>query len=163
MLRQIIIYNQYVFSVVHKIFGHSGSRIRGYILKRRHIAGGRWNNYSIIHCSHILEVADKFCNRRSFLSNSHIDTYNVFAFLINYCISRYWGFSSLSVPDYKLTLTPADRKHAVYRKYSGFQRNRYRLSFNNSRRRAFNWIEIVLLYLTLSVYRVSYSVNNPAD
>ena len=153
MLWQIIIDNQHIFALIHKILCKAGSRIWRDILQRCRVARRCAYNNGVLHRSVFCQCIYNFSNRRRLLPDCHIYTDNVFALLINHRVGRYGCLSCLSVPDNQLSLSAPNRKHGVNRQNPCFQRLINRFSVYNARRIIFNRTILICLYCTLSVNR----------
>ena len=86
----------------------------------------------------LLEVLDESGNSRCLLADSHINTVNGLAclvetLLIDDGINGDGCLTSLTVADDKLTLATADRNHRVYRLDTSLQRLLNRLAIDNAR------------------------------
>ena len=160
MFGQIIVYDQHIFSLIHKMLCHCCSCIRRNILKRRTVTCcGRYHD-RIIQCIIVLQCIYDFCNSRSLLSNRHINTDQIFSLLIQDCIQGNGCLSCLTISDDQLSLSASDREHRINRKDSCLHRHTDRFSVNDSRRLLLDRAVIICFDLTLSVDRSPQCIDN---
>src|SRR3990170_8722882 len=102
-------------------------------------------------------------NVRSLLSYCNIDADYTCSLLINYRVKRDSGLSCLPVSNDKLSLSPADRNHAVNCLNPCLYRLFHRLSLNDVRRLSFNGAELICNNRALIIYRPAECINDPSD
>ena len=163
MLAQIVVDQQNVFSLFHKIFAHRASRVRSDVLERAGFGSGRRYDDRIIHRSVLRKRLHKGGHCRTLLSDSHIDTDHVLALLVDDRIQGKCGFSGLAVADDQLTLSSADRDHGVDRLDTGLQRFFDRLPVADSGSRTLHRTELRRLDRPVAVDRLSQSVDDSSD
>jgi len=162
MLGQIVIDDQHIFSLMHKIFRHCSSCVGGNILQRSRIAGCRRHHHRIIQCILIFQSINQLCNCRCLLSYSNIDTDYILSFLIDNSIQRNGCFPSLTVTDNQLSLPPANREHGINSKNTRFHWNTYRFSFHYSGSLPLYRIIILFFYRTKTVYSITERIDDTA-
>ena len=55
VLRKIVIYDQYVFALVHEVLGHRAARVRRNVLKRSRVARRSGDYDGVVHRAVLLE------------------------------------------------------------------------------------------------------------
>ena len=163
MLGKIIIYDQYIFTLIHEILCKSSTSIRSNILKRCTVAGCCGEYGCILHCTVFFKIGNYLCNGRSFLSDGNIDTDHILTFLVDDRIGCDGCFTCLSVADDQLSLSTADREHGINGKDSCFQRYSYRLTVDDSRSRVLDRAVFLCLDLSLSINRLTKCVHDSSD
>src|SRR5699024_10460219 len=151
MLRQIIIDEKHIFSLIHKVLCKSSTCIGGNVLKRRTVTGCSGKYRSIFHSAVFFQSSNQFCNCGRLLSDSYINTDHTFALLIQNSICSNGSLSCLTVPDDQLTLSPSDRKHGVNSQNTCFQWYGYRLTVDDAWCFIFHRAVILCLDLPFSV------------
>ena len=122
MLAQIIIHDQNILALIHKVFGKRRCRVRRNILKRRRIRRAGADHNSVIHSAALFQRIHQFGNGGCFLADGVIYANTIFAFLVQYGIQCNRGFTGLAVTDDQLTLTSADREHGIDSQNTRFKR-----------------------------------------
>jgi len=161
MFGQVIVNDQRILSLFHKIFTDCTSGIRGDILHRSVVIGAGDNNNRMLHRIRFFEFCDYLSYRRFLLTNCHINTKNILIPLIDNRIDCDGCFSGLTIPDNQFSLTPANGNHRINRFDTGLQRRIHIGSLMNSRRNPFNRTISVESNRTFSVNRLAKRINNP--
>ncbi|EOC62964.1 hypothetical protein NM90_2208 [Neisseria meningitidis NM90] len=117
LFRQVIIYDQRIFTAVTEEFAHGTTGVRSDILQRSGFRSSCSNYNSMFHRAMLFQFAHYVGNRRCFLTDSHINTDYACTFLVNDGIQCYGSFTGLTVTNDQLTLTTTNRNHRV----NGFQ------------------------------------------
>ena len=86
MLREIIVNDEYVFSLLAEILSHSAARIRCDVLDRCTLGSSSGYDYRIRQSTFAKKLRCKRNNGRSLLSDSNIDAYYILVLLVNDCI-----------------------------------------------------------------------------
>ena len=123
---------------ITEIFTNGSTCKRSIILQRSRITCRSSNNNRIIHCAIFTQCVYNGSDRRSFLTNSYIDTIHrvsclIIGALIDDRIDSNSRLSRLTVTDDQLTLSATDRYHGIHGFQSGLQRLVYRLTKDNPR------------------------------
>ncbi len=113
VLREIVVDDQNVLSLIHEVLADGGSRIRGEILQRRRLAGRRIYDDGILHRAVLLQRIYRLGHRGRLLSDGHIDADDVLPLLVDDRIDGDGRLSRLTVSDDQLTLSPSDGEHGV--------------------------------------------------
>ncbi len=163
MLGKIVINDQDILSLIHKVLRHRAPRIGSDILQRRHITGGRGNHDGILHGFSFCQRLHQLSNGGFLLSDRDIDADHIFAFLVEDRIDRDGSFAGLTVADNQLTLAFADRHHRIDGLDSGLQRLVDRLAHQHAGRRVFDRTFFFGNDRTLAVDRLSERVDHAAN
>ena len=97
MLGQVIVNNQNVLPLMHKIFSHGSPGIGCYVLKGRCLTGRGRHDNGIIHGIVLLKGGNQLCHGGCFLANGHIDADHILALLVQYGIHGNGGLTGLPV------------------------------------------------------------------
>src|SRR3989338_6581789 len=141
-----------MLSRIHHLLADGASGVRSQVLQRGRGPAGGADDGGIFHCPVFFKDFMNGHYAGHLLADSHINTINAFAFLINDSVNSYGGFSGLAVPDNQLPLAPADGNHRVYGLDTGFQRLFYPLAVNNIRGLGFQRTIAIGNNRTLTVY-----------
>ena len=152
-----------MFSLIHEMFTHCTSCIRCDVLERSNVRCCSGNYDRVVHCAFVLQCLHQLCNSRLFLSYSYIDTDNIFAFLVDYCINCDSCLTGLSVTDDQLSLTFADRDHRIDGLDTCLQRFMYRFSLQYPRGRIFDLTVILCSDRAFTVDRLTKCIYNTSD
>ena len=135
---QVIINDQGIFATIAEIFTHGATGIRSQVLHGGRIRSSGSHNDCVFQCAVLFELANNVIDSGCFLTNSHINASNVFAFLVDDGINSNSGFTSLTVTNNQLTLTTTNGYHGVNRLDTGLQWLGNRLTGNNAWRHFFD-------------------------
>ena len=152
-----------MLALIHEVFTHSTSCIWRDVLQRCNIGCCSGNYDCVIHCTFIIQCLYQLCYSGLFLSDSYIDTDNIFAFLVDNGIDSDCCFTCLSVADDKFSLTFTDRDHRIDSLDTCLQRFMYRFSLQYARRRILDLSVIFRLDRPLAVDRLTQRIYNAAD
>src|SRR5713226_9727674 len=83
------------------------------------------------------------CDRGVLLTNSDVDTEQVFTLLVNDRIDSDSGFACLAVADDQFTLSTSDRNHAINSLEAGLYGSIYALARDDARSDTLDWAELV--------------------
>ena len=156
-------------SCVAEIFTYCSTCKRSIITQRSRISSSRSYDDSIVHRTLLLQCLHEARDGGALLTYRHIYaiyrlTCLVCCTLIKYGINGDGSLSGLTVADYKLTLTPADRNHRVNSLEACLQRFGYWLTEDDT------WGLALKRHLTqitgnpaLSIKRFSERVHHTAD
>ena len=136
VLGQIVIHNQHVFALPHKIFTDSAAGVRRDIQQGSRVGrGGRYHN-GIIHSAVIGQRFDYLGYRTLFLAHGYINTNAAFRFrnvlLVDDSIYRNSRFTGLAVADNQFALAFTYRHERVNGFQARLQRLFDRLAVNNT-------------------------------
>ena len=163
MLAQIIINDENVFSLMHKILAHCTSGIRCNVLQRACLRSSSRNNNGVIHSA----VSAKCFNHGRYggtlLSNGNVDTDHILALLVDDGICCQSGLTSLTVTDDQLTLSSTNGNHGINCLDACLQRLVYALSLTDARSRALNCPVLACFYRSCTVNRLSKGIYNSPD
>ena len=122
MLGKIVVDDEHVAALVHKVFAHGAARVGRDVLHRRRIARGGVDNDGVIHRAVVLQRAPELGDGACLLPDGDIDTDDVPAALVDDGIERDGRLSGLAVADDKLTLPAPDGEHRVDAEDARFHR-----------------------------------------
>ena len=163
MLTQIIINDEYVFSLVHKVLAHCTACIRCNILHRAGFRSRRSNYDCIVHSTVSGKILYQRCYCWTFLSDCDIDTENIFSLLVNDRICCNGCLSCLTVADDQLTLSTTDRNHGVNCLDTSLQRLVYGTSLTDPRCLGLYRAKFFCVDRTCAVNRLSKSIDYSSD
>ena len=162
MLGQIIVYDQYIFSLIHEILCQCGSGVRCHILKRCRIGCGGNHNGCVFHGIMCFQSMNNLGYGRSFLTDCHINTFYIFALLVQNGINRNRSLTCLTVTDDQFSLSTSDWEHGVNGKNTCLHWYRYRFTIHNTRCFIFDRAVISGWDLSFSVNRRTQGIDNTA-
>src|SRR5947209_6559301 len=113
VLGQVIVDDQRIASSLHKFLAHSTTGIRGDILHWCWIRGPCSHDDRILHRARLLQKGVSTCYRRILLANSHVDTEQVLALLIDNRIEGDSRLSGLAVTNDQFALPTTDGDHTI--------------------------------------------------
>ena len=151
LLGQIIIDNQCVFTTVTEVFAHGTARIGGQELHRCRVGCAGGHDNGVFHCAVLFELAHHVGNGRLLLTDSHVDTGNTLAFLVDDGIDGDRRFTDLAVTDDQLALATSDRHHGIDGLETGLDRLIDRLARDNTRSDFFHRIGQLGVDVTLAI------------
>ena len=163
VLGEVIVDNEDVFALVHKIFAHRAARIGSDELQRRRLGGCRRYNNGVGHGVCGAQVGDQAGHGGSLLADCDVNTDNVLALLVDDGVDCNCCLACLTVADDQLTLASADRDHRVDRLDTCLQGLFDRLTFDDAGCGGFYRAELAGLDRTRAVDRLSNRVYNTAD
>ena len=159
---QVIIDDEGVFTAVAEVFAHCCTGIRCNVLHSSRFRCGSSNNNGVFQCAVFFEFTNNVSDRGSLLTDSNIDTGQIFAFLVDDRVDSYSSLTCLSVANDQLTLAAADRNHGVNRLQTCLNRLANGLTFNNARSNFFNNVKLSCFDRAFTVNRLTQGVNNAA-
>ena len=168
LLRKIVIYDKGMTSRVTEIFTDCRSGKRCIIPEGSRICSRSRHNYSIIHGTLFLQGVHKGCYGRSLLAYGYIYAEHRLAglicrTLIDDCVDCNGSLAGLTVADYKLSLSPADRNHCINSLQTCLKRFCHRLSENDSGSFPFKrHLHEVSSNPTFSVKRLTKRIHHPS-
>ena len=163
MLGQIIVDNQYVFTLLHEVFAHRAACIRRDILHRRKLGSRCTDNNGIFHSASTCQLFNKLCHRGILLTDRNINTDDILAALVDDGVRRNSGFTCLTIANDQLALAAANRNHAVNGLDARLKRHTDALTFNDARCRAFNRSGMAGLNFAFSIHALSKCVDDAAN
>ena len=122
VLGKIIVNDQYVLALIHKMLRHRAACVWRDVLQRRHIAGGCGNDDGVLHRLTLFQRLHQLRDGGFFLSDRDVNTNNIFSLLVENGVDGDRGFAGLTVSDNELSLPLADWHHRINRFDSGLQR-----------------------------------------
>jgi len=148
-------------SIISEIFTNSATTIWGKELKRSSFWGCGSNNNGIFHGTMIFKGLYYICNSWSFLSNSNINTIELFILftalkvnlLVDNCVNSDSCFTSLSITNDQFTLSTSNGYKTINSLKSSLHRFMYRFSWNNTRSFYLYSLTLIRIYSTFTIYR----------
>ena len=162
MLGQIIVYDEDILALIHKVLSQCGTGIRCDVLQRCRIAGGCRYDNGVIHGIVLFQGSYQFCNGGCLLADSHIDTYHILALLVQNCIDGNGSLTGLTVTDDQLTLSTTDGEHGIDSQNTSLHRHAYGLSVHDGRCRLLDGTIAFFLNRTCTVNGCSQSIHDSA-
>ena len=163
VLGKVVIDNQRVLALIHKILAHCTARIGRDILQRRKLGRRRGDDDSIVHRAVFLQGIHQLRDRRALLPDGDIDAGDTLSLLVDDGIGCNDGLARLTVADDQLTLTSADRDHGVDRLDTGLQRDGDALTFQDAGRGRLDGRVLFCIDGTLAVDRLTQCVDDTTD
>ena len=167
VFRQIVIHNQHIFALPHKIFADSATCVRGDIQKGGRVRSGGGHYNRIVHSPKIGQGFDHLGHRALFLADSHINTDAALGsgniLLVNDSVHRNSGFTRLAVADNQFALAFANRHHCVNGFDTGLERLFNGLTVNNTGGYNVQRHIFIGFYRTLAVQCVAERVHHAAN
>ena len=99
VLAQVIVDDEHVPSLFHKILSHSCAGVGGNILQRSGIAGGGRDNDGVFHGPVLLQGVPHMGHRGGLLADGHVDADHILVLLVEDGVHRDGGLAGLAVAD----------------------------------------------------------------
>jgi hypothetical protein len=163
LLGQIVINDQRILTAIAEVLAHRAAGVRCDVLQRSGFGGGGGNDDGVFHRAVLFELAHDVGDGRSLLTDSHVDTEEVLALLVDDGVDRDSGLAGLAVANDQLALTATDRHHGVDRLQTGLHRLRNRLTPDNARRNLFDLVGQLGVDRALAVDRLTERVDHAAE
>ena len=129
LLGQVVVDAERVAAfLVHEVFGHRGTRVRGDVLQRRGVGGAGGDDDGVIHRAAFLQALDDGRDRRFLLADGDVHADHAGAFLIDDGVDGDGGLAGLAVADDQFALAAADGDHGVDGLDAELQRHFHRLA-----------------------------------
>ncbi len=133
MLRQVVVHDQGVAALVQEVLGHRGAGVRGDVLDRRGLVGGRGDDDRRVERAGLGQRLRQVDDGRHPLTDRHVDRDDARVLVVDDRVDRDRRLAGLAVADDQLALTAADRDHRVDRLDAGLQRLLDRLAGDDAR------------------------------
>ena len=163
MLAQIVIDDEHILPLGHKILPHGRTGVGRDVLQGGRVAGGGRHNDGVVHGSMPLERIPHPGHRGRLLSNGHIDADHVLPFLVEDGVHRNGGLARLAVADEQLTLSPPNGDHGINGQDPGLKRGVHRLPGDHAAGLMLNGPGLCGADGPHSVQRLSQGVHDPAQ
>src|SRR5689334_12861419 len=98
-------------STVAEILAHSAGRVRCDVLHGGRLGGRSRDDNRVIHGPEIAKRLHHLCDRRTLLPNGAVNTDQVLAFAVDDGVESNGGLAGLTVANYQLALSTANRNH----------------------------------------------------
>src|SRR3989338_3276525 len=136
LFREVIIYNQSISALFHKIFADSCTREWSKKLQCCWSRRRSGNDDCVFHRASFRELCDELRRLRLLLTYRHVDADRArrlrFAFLVDNSVNRDARLAGSAITDYELTLTAPNRNHRVNGLDTGMQRYVHRSTVHHS-------------------------------
>jgi len=163
LLREVVINDEGVFATITEVFAHRAARISRDVLHRCGFRGRGGHHNGVRHRAGLFQLTDYVGNRGRFLSDGHVDTEHVLAFLIDDGIHCDGRLTRLAVADDQLSLATAHGHHRVNRLQAGLHRLRDGLTPDHTGRYFFNHIGFFGIDRALAINWLAQRVHHPAN
>ena len=132
VLGQIVVDNEHVLALGHKVLrdGHAG--IGGDVLHRGGLAGGGTEDDAVLHGAALFQAVVNLGHSGVLLADCHVDADDVLALLVQDGVNGDGGLAGLAVADNQLPLATADGHHGVHGQDARLQRHGDRLPGDNA-------------------------------
>lgn len=107
LLGQIVVNDQRILAVVAEVFAHRATGVRRDELQRSRFGSRCHDDDGMFHRAVLFQFAYHVSNRRTFLADGDINTFDAGAFLVDDGIDGNRGFTGLAVTDDQLPLAAA--------------------------------------------------------
>src|SRR5439155_10549015 len=163
LLRQVVVYNQRGFAVLHPVLADRATRVGREVLEHRLVGRGRAHHDRVLEGVVLAQRLDRLRDRRALLPDRDVDALHALTLLVQDRVDRHGGLAGLAVADDQLALTAADRRHRVDSLDTGLQRLVYRLAAGDAGRLDLEPAEVLLRDRALAVDRDAERVHDPAE
>ena len=163
VLGQIVIDDQHVLSLIHKVLAHGTAGIGRDILQRACLGCSSGYNHGVIHGAVLCQSLYQISYGGTLLTDGYIDTDHVLSLLVNNGIYRNGSLTGLTVADDQLTLSASNRNHGIDGLDTGLKRLRYALSLADTGSRALNRAEGIRHNGACTVDRLSQGVYDTSN
>ncbi len=164
MFGKVIINHQDIpVLLIHEIFAHSATGIRGYVQQWSRFTGIGYYHRSILHGTRFLQLLNNTRHCGSLLPYGHVDAEHIFFLLVDNCVHGNSRFSSLTVTDDQLPLSPADGEHGINNLDTCLQRSIYRLALDHPRSEKLYRPEFFSLDRTFAVQRLAHRAHHTTN
>ena len=161
---EIVVDQQSVLAfVVHEVFGHRRTRVRGDVLKRRRVRGSRRYHDRVIERAVLGELVDHADHGRLLQADRDVNADHAGALLIENRVDGNRCLSGLAVADDQLALAAADRDHRVNRLDPGLERLVHGLTAGDTRRLVLERTAMRSFDHPLAVQRPAERIDHAAD
>ena len=150
-------------SIIAKKFAHSRSGIGSDKLQGCGITGIGGNHNGVIHGAMILKGFNNFSHRRCPLTNSYVDTDDIFTLLIDDGIQGQCRFAGLAIANDQLALSATDGNHGIDGLQPGCKRFFYRLAGHYTGGFPFDQRKGIRLNLTPAIQWLTQGINHATD
>ena len=163
MLRQIIIYDEDMFSLEHEVFPHSCTSIWCEPLHRSRSGCTSCDNSGIFHRASSSEF---FCDSNDLgilLTDGDIDTLHPISLLIEDGIDRNLSLSGLTISDNELSLSTSNRHECIDRLDPCRHWFMDTLTTHDSCRDELCWTMILSLDISLAIDRIPERIDDSSE
>jgi hypothetical protein len=115
VLGQVVVDDQRVTAAVEEVLAHRATRVRGEVLDRGGLVGGRGDDDRVLERTGVLELLPDLDHRRHALADRHVDADEVRVLVVDDRVDADRRLAGLAVADDQLALAAADVRHRVDR------------------------------------------------
>src|SRR6185312_1826671 len=162
LLREVVINDERVFTVVHEVLAHRHARVRRDVLQSGGGRSGRGNDDRVLQRVMLLELAHNVRDRRLLLADRDVDALNAGCLLVDDGVDGESRLAGLAITDDELALAAADRDHRVDGLVTGLYRLADRLTINNAGRHTLDRGGALGVDRALAVERLTQRVDDAA-
>ena len=159
VLGKVVVDDQHIPALLHKIFAQRAAGVGGDILQRRALARTGVNDDGIVHRAVFFECLRQLHHGARLLTDGYIDADDILPLLVEDRVQRNGSLARLSIADDQLALTAANGKHRVDGKDARLHRAVDRLAVDNARRGTFDRAVTVRLDLAEPIDRYAEGVD----
>ena len=163
MLAEVVVHDEHVVPLVHKILGQGAPGVGGDILQGGGRPGGGGDDGGVLHGPPALQVFRQLGHRAGLLADGHVDAHHVLAFLVEDGVQGNGGLAGLAVADDELPLAPADGEHGVDGQKAGLHGGVHRLAVQDAGGGGLQGPVALRLDGPLAVHRHAQGVHHPAQ
>src|SRR5574341_65781 len=163
MFGEIIVNDESIPACFQELFTNRTAGIRRDILQsRRFIRCGNYDD-GMVHCAIALKNTNGTSDGRFFLADCHIDTNEVFAFLVDNGVNRNCRLPRLAVTDDQFTLAATHRDHGVDRDNASLNGGIHILPLNHTWRNTLNGAKAGRRNGTSSINWLTQSIDHTSN
>jgi len=163
MLRQVVVDDEGVHTVVSEPLPHGAARVGRDVLLGRRIVRRSGDDHGVLHGPLALEHIHDLAHRALLLPDSHIDAEDVRVALVEDRVYGDGGLARLAVADDQLSLSATDRGHGVDGLQSGVHRLADVLPLDDRGRQALDGPVGLLDHGALAVARTAQGVDHAPE
>ena len=163
VFRQVVVYAQNVFALIHEVFSHGYARVRSQVLQRSGVSSSSSNDDGVFHSAVLFKSTNNTSNVRSLLADSYINADNAQAFLVDNGVDCNCSLTGTTVADDKFALTTSDRNKCVDTFNTSLQRGINGFTICDTMCRRFNRTTSSSSDFAFAVDRVTDSANYTAQ
>ena len=160
LFRQVIVYDQRIFTAVTEVFAHCATGVWCQVLQCSRFRRGCYHNDGVRQCAVLFQFTNHVGNGGRFLADSHVHTFDAGITLVDDGVDCHRGFTGLTVTDDQFTLTTTDWDHGINGLITCLNWLIYGLTVDNAWCDNFDWGEAIVLNRTFTVDWRTQGVNN---
>ena len=163
VLGQVIVDDEHIPPLVHKLFGHGAAGVGGQVLQRGRVGGAGGDDDGMLHRPGLVQRAHHLGHLALLLADGDIDANQVAAFLVDDGVHGDGRLAGGAVADDEFPLAPANGNHRVDGLDAGLHRGVDRLADDDVGGDGFRRAGAAGGDGALAVQRAAQGVDHPAD